>query len=160
VTVEGTLLRVGVNPVDALLSLLDVAEPVCAPPELCTTPERGSAVEGRRCDEMELVPESTELCASSDVEAGEEPVTESDDVVEEVDSVDDVLAADPDEELDVDDFVSADEESDDELEELVSFGSANATPGVVATAAPTPIANARTLARTMDCASTGIPPRG
>jgi hypothetical protein len=62
-----------------------------------------------------------------------------------------VLAADSDEELDVD---------DDELEELVSVGSANATPGVVAAAAPTPSANARTPARTMYCASTGIALRG
>jgi hypothetical protein len=36
---------VGVASADAVVSLLDGAEPVRAPPELCTTPERGSAVE-------------------------------------------------------------------------------------------------------------------
>ena len=36
---------VGVASADAVVSLLDGVEPVCAPPELCTTPERGSAVE-------------------------------------------------------------------------------------------------------------------
>ncbi len=64
----------------------------------------------------------------SDVESDEEPVAEADELVEEVGSVDDVFAADSDDELDVDD-----DESDDELEELVSVGSANATAGVFAT---------------------------
>ena len=36
---------VGVASADAVVSLLDGAEPVRAPPEFCTTPERGSAVE-------------------------------------------------------------------------------------------------------------------
>ncbi|HEY6647267.1 MAG TPA: hypothetical protein VI217_09265 [Mycobacterium sp.] len=36
---------VGVAAPDAVVSLLDGAEPVRAPPEFCTTPERGSAVE-------------------------------------------------------------------------------------------------------------------
>jgi len=36
---------VGVASADAVVSLLDGVEPVCAPPELCTTPESGSAVE-------------------------------------------------------------------------------------------------------------------
>jgi hypothetical protein len=36
---------VGVASADAVVSLLDGVEPVCAPPELCTTPKRGSAVE-------------------------------------------------------------------------------------------------------------------
>ena len=62
-----------------------------------------------------------------------------------------MLAADSDDELEVDD-----DEPDDELEEPVSFGSANATAGVFATAAPTPSPNARTPARTMYCAFTGI----
>jgi hypothetical protein len=88
------------------------------------------------------------------VEPDEEPAAEADEVVEEVGSVDDVLAADSDDERDVDD------EPDDELEELVSVDSANATAGVFATAAPTPSANARTPARTMYCASTGIALRG
>ena len=42
---RGTSASVGVASADAVLSLRDEAEPVCAPPELCTTPERGSAVE-------------------------------------------------------------------------------------------------------------------
>ena len=42
----------------------------------------------------------------------------------------------------------------------MSVGSANATPGVVATAPPTPSANANTPARTMYCAFTGIALRG
>ena len=42
----------------------------------------------------------------------------------------------------------------------MSVGSANATPGVVATAPPTPSANANTPARIMCCAVTGIALRG
>ena len=53
-----------------------------------------------------------------------------------------------------------DDESDDELEELASVGAANATAGVFPTADPMPSANARTPARTMYCASTGIALRG
>jgi hypothetical protein len=140
---EDTLVWVAVASVDAVVSLLDVVEPVCVPPELCTTPERESAVE--------LVWVSTELSTSSDVELDEEPVAEVDEVVEEVGSVDAVPAADSDDELDVDD-----DEPDAELDELVSVGSAIATAGVFATAAPMPSANARTPARTMCCASTGI----
>jgi hypothetical protein len=44
-TAEGTPVWVGIASADAVVSLLDGIEPVCAPPELCTTPERGSAVE-------------------------------------------------------------------------------------------------------------------
>jgi hypothetical protein len=44
-TAEGTPLWVDVASADAVVSLLDGVEPVCAPPELCTTPERGSADE-------------------------------------------------------------------------------------------------------------------
>jgi hypothetical protein len=99
---------------------------------------------------------SPELGAFSDTEPGEEPVDEADEVVEEVGSVDGVLAADSAEELDVVD----DDEPRDELEELASVGSANAIPGVVATAPPTPSANARTPARTMCCTSIGTALRG
>ena len=88
------------------------------------------------------------------VEPDEEPAAEADEVVEEVGSVDDVLAADSDDERDVDD------EPDDELEELVSVGSANATAGVFVTAAPKPSATANAPARTMYCAFTGIALRG
>jgi hypothetical protein len=147
---EDSLVWVGVASVDAVVSLLDVVEPVCVPPELCTTPGRESAVEARRGEVVELVWVSTELSTFSDVELDEEPAAEVDEVVEEVGSVDDVLAADSDDELDVDD-----DEPDAELDELVSVGSAIATAGVFATAAPMPSANARTPARTMCCASTG-----
>jgi len=85
------------------------------------------------------------------VEPDEEPAAEADEVVDDVGSVDAVLAADSDDELEVDD-----DEPDDELEELVSVGSANATAGVFVTAAPKPSATANALARTMYCAFTGI----
>jgi hypothetical protein len=94
---------------------------------------------------------SPELGVFSDVEPGEEPADEADEVVEEVDSADDVLAADSADEPDV----VNDDEPLGELEELASDGSANAIPGVAATAPPTPSANARTLARTMCCTSIG-----
>ena len=42
-TAAGTPVWVGVVPADAVVSLLDGVELVCAPPELCTIPERGSA---------------------------------------------------------------------------------------------------------------------
>jgi len=124
--------------------------------ELCTTPERGSAVEVRRGDDGDLVRLSPELGAFSDIEPGGEPVDEADEVVEEVGSVDAVPAADSAEESDVVD----DDEPRDGLEELASVGSANAIPGVVATAPPTPSANARTPARTMCCTSIGTALRG
>jgi len=181
-TPEGTPVWVRRAPADAVVSLLDGVERVCAPPEfflipergsaveasvgeevelawasteLCTTPERGSAVEASLGEEVELAWASTELCTTPDVEPDEEAAAEADESVDEVGSVDDVLAADSDDGLEADD-----DESDDEREELVSVGSANATPGVVATAPPTPSANANTPARTMYCAFTGIALRG
>jgi hypothetical protein len=98
--------------------------------------------------------------ASSPLDAAEEP---EDPVVLDVE---DDPASDPDEEseddfeeeLDADpedDFeeeFDADEESDDELDELeepVSVGPAQATPGVVATATPTPKATAKLPTRPM-----------
>ena len=122
----------------------------------------GSAVEASLGEEVELAwASSTELCATRDVESDEESAAGADESVDDVGSVDDVLAADSDAELEADDEESDDEleESDDELEELVSVGSANAT-GVFATAAPTPSANANAPARTMYCAFTGIALRG
>ncbi|WP_457148361.1 hypothetical protein [Mycobacterium sp. URHB0021] len=44
-TAEGSSVPLGVGSADAVVSLLDGAEAVSAPPELCTIPERGSAVE-------------------------------------------------------------------------------------------------------------------
>ena len=48
------------------------------------------------------------------------------------------------------------DEVDDELEDEESVGSADATPGVFATAAATPSATANMPTRTMYCAFTGI----
>ena len=146
-TAAGALVWVGVAPADAVVSLLDGVGLVCAPPELCTTFERGSAVGASLGAEVELAWPSTELCAIPDVERDEEPAAEA---------VEDVLAADSDDELEPDD----DEPDDDELEELELVGSANATPGVFATAAPTPSATANAPARTMYCAFTGPARRG
>jgi hypothetical protein len=158
-TAEGTPVWVSVAPADAVVSLLDGVELVCAPPDFFLIPERGSAVEASRGEEVELAWASTELCTTPDVEPDEETAAEADESVDDVGSVADVLAADSDDELEADD-----DESDDEREELVSVGSANATPGVLATAAPAPSANANTPARTMYCAVTGTafsgePPR-
>jgi hypothetical protein len=146
-TVAGTSVWVGVATADGVVLLLDGVELVCAPPELCTIPERGSAVEASLVEEAELAWASTELCTIPDVEPDEEPDESADDVG----PVDDALAADSDDELDADD-----DESDDELEELESVGSANAIPGVFATATPTPSAAANTPTRTMYCAFTSI----
>ena len=107
--------------------------------------------------------ESPELCAVSDNESGVGADVDSDDVVDAVDSeavvdaVDSeaVPVADSDEEPD-----DVDDEPDDDLEEPVSVGSANAIAGVLAMAAPTPSAKAKTLARTRCCASAGIALRG
>ena len=177
-TAAGIPVWVGVAPADAVVSLLDGVELVCAPLELFLIPERRSAVGASVGEEVELawastdlflIPErgsavgashgegvelawaSTDLCTTPDVEPDEEAAAEADESVDDVGSVDDVLAADSDEELEAD---------DDEPGELVSVGSANATPGVVATAPPTPSANANTPARTMYCAFTGIALRG
>ena len=177
-TAAGIPVWVGVAPADVVVSLLDGVELVCAPLELFLIPERRSAVGASVGEEVELawastdlflIPErgsavgashgegvelawaSTDLCTTPDVEPDEEAAAEADESVDDVGSVDDVLAADSDEELEAD---------DDEPGELVSVGSANATPGVVATAPPTPSANANTPARTMYCAFTGIALRG
>ena len=177
-TAAGIPVWVGVAPADAVVSLLDGVELVSAPLELFLIPERRSAVGSSVGEEVELawastdlflIPErgsavgashgegvelawaSTDLCTTPDVEPDEEAAAEADESVDDVGSVDDVLAADSDEELEAD---------DDEPGELVSVGSANATPGVVATAPPTPSANANTPARTMYCAFTGIALRG
>jgi hypothetical protein len=144
-TEEVTLGWVGVASADELVSPLDGVEGF-APPGLWTTPERAPAVEARRGEEVELFCESTELGVFSAVGPDDESAAEA----EEVGSVDDGPAADSDDELGVDD------ESDGELGEFVSSGAANATAGVFATTTPTPSANARTPARTMWCASTGM----
>ena len=104
---------------DTALSPADVAEPVWAPPELCTVPECGSVV--------------VDVDPTADVE---EPVEERPvDVEPDVES-DDTL----DVELD---------ESDDDEDELESDGSATAAHGVVATAVPMPSATASAPTRPM-----------
>ena len=124
--------------------------------ELFLIPERGSAVEASLAEEVALAwASSTELCATRDVESDEESAAGADEFVDDVGSVDDVLAADSGDGLEADD-----DEPDDEREELVSVGAANATAGVFATAAPTPSAKANAPARTMYCAFTGIALRG
>ena len=90
-TPADTPVWVGVGPANAMVSLPIGVELVCAPPELCTIPERGSAVEG--------------------VEPEGEPVAAADELVADVGSVDDGLAADSNDEIEGDD-----DESDDELE--------------------------------------------
>jgi len=72
-TAAGTPVWVGVAPADAVVSLLDGVELVCAPPDLCTTPD-------------------------------EEPAAEADEFVDDLGSVDDVLAADSDDEPEADEL--------------------------------------------------------
>ena len=147
-TAAGTPVWVGVAPADAVVSGWCARRPN-------SFPERRSAFEASLAEEVALAwASSTEICATRDVESDEEPAAGA--FVDDVGSVDDVLAADSGDGLEVDD-----DEPDDEREELVlSVGSANATAGVFATAAPTPSTNARTPARTMSCAFTGIALRG
>ena len=144
----GAFVGAFVTPADAVMSLLDGAEPVCGPPELCTIPERGSAVDAPPTGEVELVWASTELCTIPDAEPEDEPAAEADELVDGVEAVDDVLAAESDDEPEADD-----DEPDDELDEPESDGSANAIPGVLATAAPAPSATANTPTRAMNFAS-------
>ena len=140
----GAFVGAFVTPADAVMSLLDGAEPVCGPPELCTIPERGSGVDAPPTGEVELVWASTELCTIPDAEPEDEPAAEADELVDGVEPVDDVLAAESDDEPEAD---------DDELDEPESDGSANATPGVLATAAPTPSATANRPTRAVNSAS-------
>ena len=116
-TAEGTPGGAGLALADAVASRLDGVEPVCAPPELCTTP---------------------------DDEPAEAPAADADEPVDEAGPVDAVPATDS--ELEADDDGDA-EEPADEPEDPASAGSANATPGVFATTAPTPSATAKTPAR-------------
>jgi hypothetical protein len=135
---------VGVASVDTALSLFDGFELACAPPELCTTPERGSGVEASLGEEVEAAWPSTESCTIPDDEPDEEPAADADESVDDVGPVDDGLAADSDDEP----------EAEGEPDELESVESANASAGVFATAAPTPSATANAPARTMYCAFT------
>jgi hypothetical protein len=104
---------------DAALSPADVAEPVWAPPELCTVPDRGSVV--------------VDVDSAADVAGSVDDG--SVDVEPDAESVDTL-----DVELD---------ESDDDEDALESDGSATATHGVVATAVPMPSATASAPTRPM-----------
>ena len=121
---------------DAVVSLLDGVELVCAPPQVCAIPERGSSLEVAVVDD-----ETTEELMESLV--GEEPVDG-----DGVDPGDDVLDPVSDEERFADEDGDFEEESDDGLAEPAS-GSASATPGVVASAAPTPSATTNAPTRPM-----------
>jgi hypothetical protein len=108
-------------------SVSDAVELVSAPPVLCTTPVRGSAVAD---------------------ESAEDELSVFVDVVD--DAVVDDAESEPDGEVEVP--LSVDEEADEledaELDdELESDGSASATPGMVAIAVPTPSATAKAPTR-------------
>jgi hypothetical protein len=111
--------------------VLDAIELVCAPPVLCTMPVRGSGVDDGSADDglpvavddvVETVVSDGDFEPDGDVDAGDE-------LAEEVDRL----------------VLSVGEEPEDE--ELVSVGAPSATPGVVATAAPTPSATANAPTR-------------
>ena len=104
-------------------AVLDPRELVCAPPLFCTTPVRGSAVAESADDELSVSVDDVE---DDELEDGLDGLSLS------VDEEDDEL----------------DEPDDDELDdELVCDGSARATPGMVATADPTPSATANAPTR-------------
>ena len=79
----------GVAPADTGLSLLDGLELVGAPPELCTTPERGSDVEASFGEEVEPAWPTTERCTIPDVEPDEELAADADESVDDVGPFDD-----------------------------------------------------------------------
>jgi hypothetical protein len=105
--------------------VLSVSELACAPPVLCATPVRGSGVIDGSVD---------------------------DDVPVAVDDVDEVVVDDdevtPDGEVDTDELEVLSVVDDEVLDvPLESVGSARATPGIVATADPTPRATAKAPTR-------------
>ena len=130
-----------VAPADAVGSPLADVELVCAPPELCTTPDRGSAVDGSPSDGEEPDWPSTEPCPTPDVTSTDEPGAAADEPDDGVEPVDDISDAESEDDPVADDD---EEESDEEPE---SDGSATANPGVFATAAPMPSATANALTR-------------
>jgi hypothetical protein len=129
-------------PIDAGVSGLgDTGELVRGPPVLCTMPVRGSGV----VDDDKL-PIAVDDVDEDVVDGGEvEPFGEvdPDDELDELEEGLDGLLLLVDEEADEEDELE-DEELDDELE---PDGSANATPGMVANADPTPSATANAPTR-------------
>jgi hypothetical protein len=121
--------------------MLDAIELVCAPPVLCTMPVRGSGVaDGSADDGLPVAVDDVVETVVSDGDVEPDGDVDADDELEE--GVDRLLLS-VDEEADELDELE-DEELDDELE---SDGTASATPGVVATATPTPSATAKAPTR-------------
>ena len=129
-----------VAPADAVGPPLADVELVCAPSELCATPDRGSAVDGSPTDEVAPDWPSTEPCPTPDAASTDEPGAAADEPADGVEPVDDISDAESEDDPVADD----DEESDEEPE---SDGSATANPGVFAAAAPMPSATATALTR-------------
>jgi hypothetical protein len=132
-----------------LLSPVD--ELVCAPPELCTIPSRGStdAESSLGGDELPWT--------ATDVDEAFEELVDSPVEVAFVEAGSDAVfdvASEPGE--DESDGEPAADEPEDELGELESVGSANATAGVFATTTPTPSATASAPTRPMYCVAFGI----
>jgi len=113
---------------------------VWAPPLLCTIPVRGSDVSDESANGW---PSSSSLddvdVAIVDVTFGSDGVVDPEELAELADAL--LLSADADAE-------ELDESDDDELDDApASDGSARATPGIVATADPTPSATANAPTR-------------
>jgi hypothetical protein len=114
---------------DAALSPASVADPVWAPPELCTPPDRGSV--------------AFDVDSAADVaEPVDDGPVDGEPDAESVDTLDAELDESDDDEDELD-------ESDDDEDELESDGSATAAHGVVATAVPMPSATASAPTRPM-----------
>jgi hypothetical protein len=117
-------------------SVPDEIELVCGPPVLCTTPVRGSGVADESADnELCVVVDDVDETVVNDGDFEPDGEVDADDEFDE--RLDGPLWP-VDEEADEPDEPE-DEELDDEPE---SDGSARATPGMVATADPTPSATA------------------
>ena len=130
---------------EAALALPDVVVPVCAPPELCTTPVRGSAIDAEVVEDDWVADPAVVDCVDPAVDpAAEVPDTEPEELGE-----DPADALDPDED-------EVDEE--DEAEEDAPDGSAHAMPCAFATAAPIPKATANGPTRPIYRAEPMMPP--
>lgn len=117
-------------------SVPDEIELVCAPPVLCTTPVRGSGVAHESADnELWAVVDDVDEIVVNDGDSEPDGEFDADDELGE--RLDGPLW--PVDEDAVEPGEPEDEELDDEPE---SDGSARATPGMVATAVPTPSATA------------------
>jgi len=112
---------------------------VWVPPLLCTIPVRGSGVSDESADGGLLTSLDDVDEAIVDVTSGSDGVVDPEEPAELPDGL--LLSADEDAE-------ELDESDDDELDDApASDGSARATPGIVATADPTPSATANAPTR-------------